>query len=92
MRESKVEQKLREKVEQLNGMYLKFSSPGTNGVPDRIILLDHKVYFVELKAPGKTPRKLQTYIHKEIKKQGFTVRVVDSLEGVEEFIHEIHPT
>jgi len=92
MREAKVENYLKEKTEQLNGMYLKFSSPGTNGVPDRIILLNEKVYFIELKAPGKKPRKLQQYIHKEMKKQGFDVTVIDSLEGVEKFIHEIQTT
>jgi len=89
MRESKVEEYLKEKVERLNGMYLKFSSIGTNGVPDRIILLEGKVYFVELKAPGKTPRKLQKFIHAEMLKRGFKVHVIDDLGGVVRFINEI---
>ncbi|MFH5834563.1 VRR-NUC domain-containing protein [Proteiniclasticum sp. C24MP] len=89
MRESKVEKYLKEKVEQLDGMYLKFSSIGTNGVPDRIVILDHKVYFVELKATGKTPRKLQKYIHAEMLKRGFKVYVIDSFEGAIEFMNSI---
>lgn len=89
MRESKVEANLKEKVEQLKGMYLKFSSPGTNGVPDRIILLKGQIYFVELKAPGKKPRKLQEFIHTEMLRQGFKVHVIDSQEGVVRFINEI---
>jgi len=89
MRESKVEKYLKGKVEQLDGMYLKFSSIGTNGVPDRIVILDHKVYFVELKATGKTPRKLQKYIHAEMLKRGFKVYVIDSFEGAIEFMNFI---
>ena len=89
MRESKVEKYLRDKTEQLNGIYFKFSSPGTNGVPDRIVLLNGKVYFVELKAPGKKPRKLQLYIHEEMRKRGFKVWIIDDLEGVKKFIDEI---
>lgn len=90
MREAKIEEYLKEKVERLNGMYIKFSSPGTNGVPDRIIILEGKVYFVELKAPGKEPRKLQKFIHAEMLKRGVKVYIIDSLEGVVKFIHEIY--
>lgn len=89
MRESKVEKYLKEKVEQINGMYLKFSSIGTNGVPDRIVILEGKVYFAELKAPGKTPRKLQKYIHAEMLKRGFKVFVIDTFEGAIEFINYV---
>ncbi|HCO18983.1 MAG TPA: VRR-NUC domain-containing protein [Tissierellales bacterium] len=89
MRESKVEQELKKKVEQLEGLYLKFNSPGTNGVPDRIVLLKGQMYFVELKAPGKKPRKLQSFIHNEIRSQGFEVHIIDNLEGVAEFIERI---
>ena len=89
MRESKVEQELKKKVEQLEGLYLKFNSPGTNGVPDRIVLLKGQMYFVELKAPGKKPRKLQSFIHNEIRSQGFEVHIIDNLEGVAEFIEII---
>lgn len=89
MKESQVEKKLREKTERINGIYFKFSSPGTNGVPDRLVLLNGKVYFVELKAPGKKPRKLQLYMHEEMRKRGFKVWVIDDLKGVEKFIDEI---
>lgn len=89
MRESKVENYLKRKTEQIGGLCLKCSSPGTNGMPDRIVLWRGRIWFIELKAPGKRPRKLQEYIHSEIRGQGFQVRVMDCLEDVEEFIHEI---
>lgn len=89
MRESRVEHELKKKVERLGGLYLKFSSPGTNGVPDRIVLLKGQMYFVELKAPGKKPRKLQSFIHDEIRSQGFEVHIIDNLEDAAEFIEGI---
>jgi len=92
MREVKIENQLRLKTERLGGKCLKFSSPGNNGVPDRIVLLDGGCYFVELKAPGKTLRPTQRYVKKEFEKLGFTVTVIDSLPGVEAFINEIHTT
>lgn len=92
MREAKVEKYLKQKTEQLGALCLKCTSPGTNGMPDRIVLWKSKIWFIELKAPGKKPRKLQEYIHEEIRSQGFQVRVMDCLEDVEEFIHEICTT
>ena len=54
MRERDVERYLRERVKQLGGRAYKFVSPGNNGVPDRIVMLPGgKLFFVELKAPGK---------------------------------------
>lgn len=54
-----------------------------------MVMLHGRIWFIELKAPGKRPRKLQEHIHSEIRKQGFPVYVMDSLEDVEEFINEI---
>lgn len=89
MKESQIEKKLIQETERLNGKCFKFSSYGNNGVPDRIVLLDGKCYFVELKAPGKPLRPIQDYRKREFQKLGFTVRVIDSLQGVSEFIEEV---
>ncbi|RAP23459.1 hypothetical protein C2W64_03075 [Brevibacillus laterosporus] len=62
-------------------------SPGNAGVPDRIVLLPGgKAVFVELKAPGKKPTALQLAQGKKISGLGFTVTVIDSKQGVDEFI------
>ena len=51
MKESQIERRLVEGVKRLGGMCLKFVSPGTLGVPDRIIITAKgRVIFVELKA------------------------------------------
>ena len=39
MQEKYIERKLRDMVKEKGGMALKFVSPGTDGVPDRLVLL-----------------------------------------------------
>lgn len=90
MEESKIEKYLKKEIELLGGKALKFISPGTSGVPDRIVLLPQgKIIFVELKAPGKKPRPMQEYRIKELKALGFRVEIIDSIEKVNNFIKEI---
>lgn len=77
-------------VRECGGECLKFVSPGNAGVPDRIVLLPNgKMQFVELKAPGEKPRPLQVAVHEEFRRLGFEVLVIDSMEGVDDFISGI---
>ena len=89
--ETDVESFLRDKVKnELQGLALKFISPGFNGVPDRIILAPKgRIFFVETKAPNKRLRKLQEYVCNLIKKLGFVVLRIDTKEKVLEFIKEV---
>ncbi|MGN7309247.1 VRR-NUC domain-containing protein, partial [Bacillus subtilis] len=65
MKESQIESYLRDKIKALGGIAYKFVSPGNSGVPDRMVLLPKgRTVFVELKAPGKKPTKLQLVQHK----------------------------
>ena len=66
MREKTIEQKFREAVRNAGGLALKFTSPGWDGMPDRLALLPGgRMAFVEVKAPGKKPRPLQlAFFHK----------------------------
>lgn len=90
MEESKIERKLKKEVESIGGKAIKFVSPGMSGVVDRIVLLpEGRIYFVELKAPGKKLRPLQEYRAKELKTLGFDVRVIDTYEKIDEFIREV---
>lgn len=92
LKESKIEKYLKDEVEKVGGQAFKFTSPGTAGVPDRIVLHKGKSYFVELKAPGKKLRALQEYQKRQFKMLGFKVYVIDNLEKVEVFINEIQST
>lgn len=78
MREKDIEHKLLTEVKARGGVCWKFTSPGTAGVPDRILLMPHgKIAFVEVKAPGEKPRSLQLARHRLLRKLGFRVYVLD---------------
>lgn len=84
--ESDIEKYLKDKVEQLGGLCWKFTSPGTAGVPDRIILYDGRAYFVELKTDQGRSSKVQKYIHKKMRKQKIDVYMIWSKKGVDNFV------
>lgn len=87
MKESTIEKYLKDKVEALSGYCYKWSSPSNRGVPDRIVFLYGRTYFIELKATDKPLTKLQNIIHKRIKKTGNqTVFVFDSKEKIDAFL------
>lgn len=86
MLESKIEKELVKKVKSLGGKCEKFTSPNNRAVPDRLVTLPGNIIiFVELKAPGKKPTKLQEKDHRERRELGCDVRVIDSLEAVDAF-------
>lgn len=90
MKESQIESYLRQKVKDLGGIAYKFVSPGNSGVPDRMVLLPGgRTIFVELKAPGKKPTKLQLVQHKRMQGLGHEVRVIDSREQVDAWLQEL---
>ena len=91
MREYQIEQYLKKKVSQIGGKAFKFISPGKVGVPDRMVLLPQgRIVFVELKAPGEKIRPLQAHIINTIKALGFKVEIIDSKNGVDEFIRSVN--
>jgi G:T-mismatch repair DNA endonuclease (very short patch repair protein) len=85
MKETHIEKKLKKRIEGLGGKCKKFVSPGSSGEPDRICLFPGgRVFFVEIKAPGKKARPLQEKRHEELRELGFKVLVVDTEEEVNE--------
>lgn len=58
----------------------KFTSPSKAGVPDRIFIKNGKTLFIEFKATGEKPRKLQVEIIKQMREKGATVYVVDDIQ------------
>ena len=84
MRESTIETYLRQRIKAQGGLALKLAPMGLAGIPDRLVLLPHaRACFVELKAPGELPRALQLSRHRMLRALGFTVLVIDSIEGVD---------
>lgn len=73
-----------------DGIAVKFSSPSNRGVPDRIIMLpDGKIGFMELKGTGKKATKLQQHWIDRLNAMGFKSAVIDSKDGVTEFIKDL---
>ena len=72
MREKTIEKKLADAVKARGGRAPKFTSPGFDGMPDRIVLMPGgRIAFVEVKAPGKAPRPLQEARHRLLRRLGF---------------------
>ncbi len=89
-RERDVEQALIRQVKKSGGLCLKFVSPGWSGVPDRLCLfLGGKIAFVELKAPGRKPRPLQTRRVEQLENLGFPVYIIDRKEQIPELIAKV---
>ncbi len=90
MREKQIERKLVNAVKARDGMCPKLVSPGTDGMPDRLVLLPGAhIGFVEVKAPGKEPRPLQEKRHKELRDLGFHVCVLDDPEQIPGILREV---
>lgn len=90
MREREIEQKLIDAIRAQGGVCWKFVSPGTAGVPDRIILMPMgRIAFVEVKAPGESPRKLQLARHRLLRRLGFKTFVLDNPEQIGGILDEI---
>lgn len=88
--EKLVERKLVELVKINNGMCIKLLCDQLTGLPDRMCLFpNHKIVFVELKTTGQKPKRIQLFIHDKLRALGFRVEVIDSIEGVEQFINNI---
>ena len=87
MRESVIEARLRDGVKAMGGICWKFVSPGTTGVPDRLIILPGgKIIFVELKSDTGQTSAIQKHRIDELRNIGADVRVLTGLSQVKAFL------
>ena len=99
MLEKQVERKLVENANLCGISAYKFTSPNRAAVPDRLMLAPVPVWlrpviaryvrFVELKRTGAKPTPAQTREHIRLREMGFTVDVVDSVQGGVEVLGEM---
>jgi len=93
MRERELERKLVQAVKATGGICPKFISPGFDGMPDRIVLLQHgKLAFVEVKRTGQKARPLQAARHKLQRQLGVQVFLLDEAGQIGEIINAIQTT
>ena len=87
MLEKEIEKYLVSEVKKSGGTAYKFTSPGHVGVPDRLCLMPNgTIFFVELKATGKTTRPLQEREILRIRAYGQRVYVADSRKRIDEIL------
>lgn len=93
MREKTIEKKLADAVKARSGLAPKFTSPGFDGMPDRIVLMPGgRMAFVEVKTPGKASRPLQEARHRLLRQLGFRVYVLDDESQIGGILDEICST
>ena len=86
--EKVLEKYLVSEVKSLGGWAVKLLSGLVTGLPDRLILLPGGVVaFVELKTTGKKATPRQLIVHRRLMALGFRVEVLDSKEGINNFIN-----
>lgn len=91
MQESRIEFYFKKQIEKIGGKAFKLVSPGTTGVPDRMVLLPlGNIIFVEMKAPGKKLRPMQVHRVNQIRSLGFRVEVIDCKEEVDRFVRSVN--
>lgn len=90
MLEKEIEQKLVKHVEKLGGLCWKFTSPGTVGVPDRIIIMpENKIIFAELKTTFGRLANIQKYRIGQLLDHGCDARVIKGAESLNVLLNEV---
>ena len=82
--EKSIERRLTNKVKRVNGLCLKLT--GYKGIPDRMVLVNGRCYFVELKDEGKRLRPEQQVWQDRLKGMGFESVMLDSKDAVDAFV------
>ena len=91
--EKNIEKILVDETKNRGGLALKLISPGFAGIPDRILLLAiGHIGFVEVKAKGKKPRRLQIKRHEKLRSLGFKTYVLDDISKIGEILDDIQST
>ena len=90
IRERDLERKLSKATAERGGFCLKFTPTNWVGAPDRLVVLPGgRIGFVEIKAPGQRARPLQLARHRQLRKLGCYVAVLDDPAKVDTILDEI---
>lgn len=79
--EKSIERRLADYCKKADILCLKFVSPGNKGVPDRILIRQGRVLFLELKQKGKRPTPLQFHTLEKFREHGAVAEWADSFES-----------
>lgn len=89
-RERDIEKWLRGQVEGMGGKFMKFVSPGNDGVPDRLVIMPGGcIWFVELKADGGQLAPIQKWQIEQLDALGARAIVVKGMKEARDFIADL---
>ena len=92
MRESYIERQLVRGIHSKGGLCYKFVSPGTPGVPDRLVVTaEGRIIFVELKTETGRLSPMQEWQIGQLRKRGQDCQVLYGMEAVKAFLREVFP-
>lgn len=86
--EKQVEQYLKKEVTKRRALCLKMNPLLNRGIPDRLVVIDERICFVELKKERGVLSEAQKHFIKELKNRGCNVSVLYSKKDVDKFIKE----
>ena len=84
--EKKLERRCKDLAEAKGWYTRKWASPSSRGVPDRIFIKDGDVVFIEFKAPGNEPTKLQGHELILIRQHGGNATWCDDVVGFKQIL------
>jgi hypothetical protein len=89
--EAKLTKKIKLHLESLSPdvWFYKSSDRYTSGIPDVIGCCRGVFFGIEIKAPGKAPRKLQAHVLDMIKRSGGSCICVDSFTDYKQFMDDL---
>lgn len=89
LKESEIEGWLKSGIEKKGGLFIKFTSPGNDGVPDRIVMLPGgRIVFLELKTRYGKLSAVQKYQIGRLLKLNAEVAVIFGADAAEDFLQD----
>jgi len=89
-KEASLEHRIKRYAESKGCLFWKFVSPGTTGVPDRVIISPRgATAFLEIKAPGCRPRAIQDHRMQQLRAQGVAATWVSDYRVAVGFIDSL---
>ncbi len=79
MLEKQIEAKVCDYAKTKGMMVYKFTSPARAAVPDRLFILNGRVFFIEFKREGQVPTPAQYREHVKLRQQMVIVFVIDNV-------------
>lgn len=89
--EAYVEDYLRQQAAKHQCLCYKFSSPGTRGVPDELLIYKGETHFIETKSPVGELMQIQKVRIEEMRKHGAKVAVCHTRKAVDKYLATFIP-